>query len=333
MNLLTKDKVNAVQSLIGPYIRHTPTISLTPSLLEFLFPDTVFSFKFELLQLSGTFKIRGVLNNLLSREVMPKGVTAVSAGNHAIAVAIAAQILKLPCKVVMQVSANPGRVAAAKNAGAEIFIAKDGPTAFEMAHEIEASDDYLFIHPFDGMAVAEATASIAFEMLTDIPDIESIVVAIGGGGLSGGVSAGCHLIKPGVEVIGVEPVGAMTMHESFKQDKAVTLDTVSTIADSLAPPMTTDITFQMNKQNLKDLVSVTDEEMLTAVYLAFKELKIASEPGGVAAIAALLSERTNLQTRLKGKHVGVILCGSNMDTNSYVKTLERGRECYEQMGF
>ena len=333
MQVITKDEINAAQNLVAPYIRRTPTVTLTPPLLKTLFPDTVFSFKFELLQLSGTFKIRGVLNNLLSQSTPPKGVTAISAGNHAIAVAMAAQMLNLPAKVVMQASANPGRVALAKNAGAEVVFAEDGKTGFEMAHDIAASEGYLFIHPFDGTAVAHATAAIALEMLGDAPDLDSVVVAIGGGGLSGGVAAGCRLMNPELEIIGVEPVGAMAMHESFKQNKAVTLDSVSTIADSLAPPMTTNTTFEINRQNLSDLVSVTDEDILAAVYFAFNELKIASEPGGVAALAALLSARTGLQNKLAGQHVGIVLCGSNMDAESYIKTLEQGRECYEKMGF
>lgn len=306
---------------ITPYIQRTPILKATNSFFEQLLPNSEVYLKYELFQVSGTFKIRGVLNNLLSMDNVERGVTAVSAGNHAIAVAMASKILGLDAKVVMQSSANPARIAAAKKSGAKIIIAKDGTDAFALAHELEKEEGRLFIHPFDGMRVAEATAVIAQEMHADVEGLDTIVVAIGGGGLAGGVAAGSKLIRPKCEVLGVEPEGAAAMTASFKIGSAITLNELSTIADSLAPPMTTDITYTLCNQNLDALCTVSDDQMLAACYLLGRDQKVVAEPACGAATAAALD---NYRERLKGKKVGIILCGSNIDAAGYAKQMQQG---------
>jgi threonine dehydratase len=319
---LSQSDIQVAITRVAPYIQRTPTLPSTNTFFAQLLPDTEVYLKHELFQVSGTFKVRGVLNNLLSMDNLDGGVTAASAGNHAIAVAVASKILGLDAKVVMQSSANPARIAAARKSGAEIIIAKDGPEAFALAHELEEKEGRLFIHPFDGVRVAEATAAVALEMHEDVDGLDAIIVSIGGGGLAGGVAAGSKLINPNCEVLGVEPEGAAAMAASFALGSATTLDDLNTIADSLAPPMTTDVTYSLCQKNLDALCTVSDEQMLAACYLLGRDHKVVAEPACGAATAAALDAYSE---RLKGKKVGIILCGSNIDAEGYAKQMQQGQ--------
>ena len=323
---LTITDINKTQALLGPHIVRTPTVKVKTGFIAERLPSSEVFLKYELFQVSGTFKARGVLNNLLSIKDRAQGVTAASAGNHAIAVSVASQLLGLDAKVVMQSSANPARIAAAKAAGAEIIIAKDGPEAFAMAHALEEKEGRLFIHPFDGMKVAEASAGIAQEFIEDSGGLDAVVVAIGGGGLAGGLSAGAKLINPNCRVYGVEPAGAAAMAQSFKQGSAATLSELDTIADSLAPPMTTDITYGLCRDNVDELFTVTDDQMAAGSYLLFRDMKLSVEPGGAAATVASVS---HLKNKLAGKRVGILLCGSNIDEESFYELIKRGRKAFE----
>ncbi len=324
---LSMDAVNSAEAQLRPHVTRTPTIEASHGFLKDQFLDTAFFFKYEHLQESGTFKFRGVMNNLLSMPYLPKaGVTAMSAGNHAIAVAVAARKLGLDAKVVMQATANPARIAATKAAGAELVIAKDGPSGFAKALEIAESEDRLFVHPFDGMRVAEATAGVSKEMLEDAGGLDVIIVSVCGGGLAGGVAAGAKLIDPSIEVLGVEPEGAAAMTQSFKDGKPATLDSLNTIADSLAPPMTTETTYGLCRDNMDALVTVTDDQMAAAAYLLFRDFKLAVEPACAAATAAAM---TKFKDRIKSKRVGIILCGSNIDAEGHADLMKRGKTAFE----
>lgn len=325
---LSSEAMEAAAARLSPHITRTPTIGASHGFLKERFPDTQFFFKYEHLQESGTFKFRGVMNNLLSMPYLPKaGVTAMSAGNHAIAVAVAARKLGLDAKVVMQATANPARISATKAAGAELVIAKDGPSGFAKALEIAESEDRLFIHPFDGMRVAEATAGVSKEMLEDVGGLDTIIVSVGGGGLAGGVAAGAKLIDQAIEVLGVEPEGAAAMTQSFKDGKPATLDNLNTIADSLAPPMTTETTYGLCSDNMDGLVTVTDDQMAAAAYLLFRDFKLAVEPACAAATAAAM---TKFKDRLKEKRVGIILCGSNIDAQGHADLMRRGEAAFNK---
>lgn len=324
---ISLEHINAASERIAPYITQTPTIKSVNSFFSHYLPDSEVWLKYELLQVSGTFKVRGVLNNLLAMGDLSRGVTAASAGNHAIAVADASSILGLDAKVVMQSSANPARIAAAKAAGAEIIIAEDGPAAFAMAHQLEQDEDRLFIHPFDGFKVAQATGGIAAEMLREVPDLDAIIVSVGGGGLAGGVAAGAKLISPNCEVLGVEPEGAAAMALSFDQGKASTLQNIDTIADSLAPPMTTEVTYRLCSDNMDALCTVSDQQMAAACFLLGRDHKVIAEPACGAATAAAL---TRFADRLANKKVGIILCGSNIDADSYSELMKQGEQSVQE---
>ena len=309
--------IEATHSRLKSYITRTPSVVVP---LE-AYGIQHLALKLECLQQTGTFKVRGALNNILAAKGGASRVTAVSAGNHAVAVAFAAQKLNADAKVVMQASANPLRIARARSYGAEVVIAKDGPTAFEMATTIANEEGRLLIHPFEGPCVTEATAGVAVEMHEDCDDIDVLAVPIGGGGLASGVSLATKLTQPKCEVFGVEPAGADAMTRSFASGRPETLPTVRTIADSLGPPMTTPFAYEMCRTYVDDVVTVSEEQIAAATYLMFFEFNLAVEPAGATALAGILGP---LKDRVKGKCIGAIVSGSNIDPASYLEILEQG---------
>jgi len=290
---------------------------------ERLGAQTQLILKLELFQHTGTFKVRAAMLNVLAltEDARQHGVTAVSAGNHAIAVACAAQRVGVSAKVVMLATANPLRVAAAQAYGAEIIIAPDGRTAFAMAEDIRNAERRTFIHPFDGRNVVLGTSGVGVEFLDQAPDLDAIVVAIGGGGLMSGVAAAVKQMKPSCLVYGVEPIGADVMCRSFRAAAPQTMDRIDTIADSLAPPMTTQATYDLCKRFVDDIVTVSDDAICAALALLYREAKLAVEPAGAAAAAAVLGP---LASRLRGKRTGVVICGANIDSDSFYRYLKRG---------
>jgi threonine dehydratase len=274
------------------------------------------TFKFELFQRSGSFKIRGALSNMLALDEsdLRRGVTTVSAGNHAIAVAQAAQILGTSAKVVMIRTANPMRVTAARRLGAEVIFADDSLSGFASVNRITQDEGRTFIHPFEGFRTILGTATVGLEMVAQADGMEAIVVAIGGGSLAAGVATAVKYLNPACMIFGVEPEFADTMHRSFMAGEPARLEHPDTIADSLAPPMALPYSFRLCRQNVDQLVKVSDRAMVQAMKLLFRQLKLAVEPACAAAVAALCGP---LKSTLAGKRVGVILCGSNIDIDSY----------------
>jgi threonine dehydratase len=286
--------------------------------------DSELHLKLELFQRTGTFKARAAVNNALALtdEQKMRGITAMSAGNHAIATAYAAKCIGVSAKVVMQSSANPARIAAARSLGAELVMAKDGATGFAMVEEIVKQEGRTFIHPFEGPRVTEATATCGWEILESIADIDAIVVPIGGGGLCSGIATITKLINPSCKIYGVEPLGAAVMKKSLKAGSAQTLSDLDTIADSLAPPMTTPYCFSICKQFLDDVVLVSDDEIAAASSILFDHMKLAVEPAGAVSTAAAFGP---LKSKLMGKRVALIVCGSNIDLDGFNQLITRGQ--------
>ncbi len=308
--------VRHTANLIAPFVIETPSISWTgPELGSLMSPDTKIWAKLEPFQHSGTFKARGALSNMLrlNPAERQRGITAMSAGNHAVAVAYAASVCDVHAKVVMQSSANPARIEMVKQLGAELVMAEDGPSGFALARDIAAAERRTFIHPFDGIPTALGTATLGLEMHQQAGDLDALIIGIGGGGLAAGVAAVTRLLNPSCHIIGVEPEGADAMHRSFASGKPEDIGIPDTIADSLAPPMTLPVPFQLCRDNLTELVKVTDQELMDAMGLIFRDLKMAVEPACAASTAALLKRKDQLD----GKKIGVVLCGSNIDWPSY----------------
>lgn len=318
----TLAQMQAAHERLAAYVVRTPAVELKGSTLNDAIQGRV-TLKLELLQRTGTFKFRGALNNLLNTPLDGRGITAVSAGNHAVAVACAARALGVDARIVMQSSANPARRAAARAYGADLLFRDTGQLAFAAAHELVEKEGRVLIHPFDGPWVAQATGGIGLELLADAPDLDAVVVSVGGGGLAGGLAAAIKAIKPACRVYGVEPEGARCMTASFAAGHAVNNVPVNTIADSLGPPMTTDYTYALCRAHLDDLVVVSDDAIVRAVAALFEAAHLAVEPAGATALAGVLGP---LRDRLQGCHVGIIVCGTCIDAESYCQLLKRGSD-------
>jgi threonine dehydratase len=278
--------------------------------------DTEVWLKLELFQRAGTFKPRGALLNMLAldQEALARGVTAVSAGNHAIAVAYAASALGTTAKVVMPKTANRGRVAVCRAWGAEVTLVEDVHRAFDEVHRIEREEGRAFIHPFEGERTALGTATVGLELADQVLDLDAVIVPIGGGGLAAGVATAIKQLQPRCQVYGVEPEGADTMHRSFAAGSPQSIDAVRTIADSLGAPYAAPYTFALCRKFIDRLVKVNDDQLRAAMALLFREMKLAVEPAGAATTAALVGP---LKAELGGKRVGVIVCGANTDIESF----------------
>lgn len=318
MTAFTLDAVRATADAIAPYIRRTPLFPWAGDRMAAHFGDMNIRLKAELFQVSGTFKARGVVSVIhrLPAAARAKGVTGFSAGNHAVAIAYGAKAFQIPAKVVMIDTANEARRQRAAEYGAELVFAPDGAAARARAEAIVAQEGMNFVHPFEGIGTVLGTGTLGLEIMADAPDLDAIAVGVGGGGLAGGMAAAAKLVKPGVEIYGVEPEGSPVMTKSLTAGEPVTLTTMNTIADSLSPPFTAPGTFALCRDNLTDIVTVSDQELVAAMRLLFDDLKLVVEPGGAAAIAALMG---SLKARLQGKKVAAILCGSNIDLATFMR--------------
>lgn len=314
--------IRAARERLASSVRVTPVIALPLSELDSTWPsDSTALLKLELFQVTGTFKVRGALNGMLdlSGEQKRRGVTAVSAGNHAVAVAYAARALGISATVVMPKSANPARVQLARDYGADIEFAENGGAAFDRVMEIEAEQGRTFIHPFEGPGPVTGAATVGLEWLEQCGEIDVAVIACGGGGLLGGVAAAMKQLSPKIQLFGVEPKGADAMFRSFDAGEPVSLPAVATIADSLAPPMTTPYTLAVCRRFVEQIARVSDDEIRNAMSVLFRSLKLAVEPAGATALAGVLGP---LRELLRGKRrIGILICGSNIDPRTYCSQL------------
>lgn len=317
-------EIEANAAALEGQVRRTPVTSWAdPDLSRRLGAGTTVTLKLELFQHGGTFKARGALTNIraLDAATRARGVTAVSAGNHAIAVAFAARRLGTTAKVVMPRTANPARVALCRALGAEVVLADDVRVAFDLTQAIERDEGRAFVHPFEGPLTALGTATLGLEFVRQVPELDAVIVPVGGGGLAAGVASAVKQAKPSCLVLGVEPRGADSMSRSFAAGEPVAAGPITTIADSLAPPFSLPYSYALCRRFLDDLVLVDDDELCAALALLFGGAKLAVEPAGAASTAALLGP---LRHRLAGRHVGLIVCGTNIDAERYTDYLHRG---------
>ncbi len=315
----TLDEIRAARARLGDLVVQTPVWRWRGDEIERAAGTQPF-LKLELFQHAGSFKPRGALCVMLDlpREVLARGVTAVSAGNHAMAVGYAARALGTSAKVVMPRNANPARVEGCRAYGAEVVLVDDVHQAFARAKEIEAQEQRTFVHPFEGPLTALGTATLGLELCEQAPQLEAVVVPIGGGGLCAGVSAAVKQILPRAQVFGVEPEGADSMHRSFRSGKPESIDKVRTIADSLGAPYAAPYSFELCRRYVDEVVLVSDEQLRAAMRLIFRGAKLAVEPAGAAATAALCGP---LREKLAGKQVALVLCGTNIDAPTFTKLI------------
>jgi len=315
----TLHDIRAARERLGERVRETPVWHWHSDAVERVIGARTRVFlKLELFQYTGTFKARGALLNAmaLSNEAKNVGVTAVSAGNHAIAVAFAARLVGTTAKVVMTKTANPTRVALCRAYGAEVVLADDVHQAFDTVKRIETDEGRTFIHPFESDLTVLGTSTVGFEWCRQAEDLDAVIVPIGGGGLIAGIACAVTQMQPRCKIFGVEPQGADGMHRSFAAGSPQSIEKVDTIADSLGAPYALPYTFGIARRFVEEIVLVRDEQMQRAMGLLFADMKLAVEPAGAAATAALCGP---LRERLAGQRVGVIVCGSNIDTATFAR--------------
>ena len=319
----TPRQVEQAREKLGDKVRRTPVWEWKSDVKDqLLSKETNLFLKLELFQYAGSFKPRGALMNMLdlTEEQLKNGVTAVSAGNHAIAVAYAAKSMGTTAKVVMPKTANSFRVEKCKSHGATVELVDDVHEAFRRVKEIEKEENRAFIHPFEGEQTALGTATVGLEFAQDVPELDAVIVPIGGGGLCAGISAAVKQMLSDCKIYGVEPVGADSMSKSLKAGEPVEIDEVDTIADSLGAPHAAPYSFGLCQRFVDEVVTITDLKMAQTMRIMFEELKLAVEPAGASALAATTGP---LSDEVMNKNVGIIVCGTNIDTESFYSILEK----------
>lgn len=307
----TLDSIRAARERIGGRLHFTPLLSATRLGAR---AGATLAHKCESLQKTGSFKVRGALNKLaqLDDAARSRGVITVSAGNHAQALAWAARDAGIKCTVVMPARASQTKVDASRGYGSEVVLhGASSIEAFARAHELAAERNLTFVHPFDDEAIIAGQGTVGLELMEQMPDVQDVIVPIGGGGLIAGVATAVKELRPSVRVFGVEPTGADVMRQSLDAGHAVRLESVKTIADGLAAPMAGDVTYPIVKQYVDDVVLVTDEEIAMAMREILFSAKLLAEAGGAAATAAVLSGKL----KLEGRHVVAVLSGGNVDVS------------------
>lgn len=318
----------AAAALRGRVIR-TPTVALESDRIRRHLPqDARLTVKLELFQHAGSFKARGALLGLdaLDEAQRRRGVTAVSAGNHALAVAWAAGRERVDAKVVMPRTADPVRIRGCEAPGAQVVLVENTHAGFEAMERIVAEEGRMAVHPFEGPYPTLGSATCGMELFEEHDDLDAVIVAVGGGGLVGGIARAGRLMAPGCAVIGVEPEGADSLSRSFEAGRPVALERVDTIADSLGAPMALPHSFAVARANVEEIVRVGDDDMLVAMTWFYDALKLAAEPACAAALAALAGP---LKRRLEGRRVGVVACGSNIGEDRFAALMAQGRRLAE----
>jgi threonine dehydratase len=308
------DQVRAAASRIRPYVRRTPALCTDLS------PDL--RLKAECFQVTGSFKPRGAFNAVLSlmeRGPRPNGVIAVSSGNHAQALALAARTVGLPALILIPEDANPAKVAATRALGAEVL--QDGITFAnreQRVHEVMAERQFTLVHPFDDWDVIHGQGTAALELLEDEPALDVIAAPVGGGGLMSGTAIAAKSHDSEIRVVGVEPVAADDAYRSWKAGKIQTLDRApATLADGVRTTAIGERTFEtMFGQGLVDeIVTVTEDEIAAAVVLAWTRLHLALEPTGALPLAAYAAGK------LRAGRAGLILTGGNANLKTVATLL------------
>ncbi|MFK7997515.1 MAG: threonine/serine dehydratase [Granulosicoccus sp.] len=317
-------RIRQVAHDISPYVIRTPTVPW-PVPANVGGPDMELFMKLELFQRTGSFKARGAINAIAhaiqsSERQSFAGVTAFSAGNHAIATAYAAQMLGTTAKVVMPRTANAFRRERCAAYGAELVFGDSISDLIQIVNRIQAEENRHLVHPFEGIHTIEGTATVGMELCDDLPALDAVIVPVGGGGLIAGIALAVKQMQPQCQVIGVEPQGANGMQQSVQQGLPMDIVQVNTIADSLGAPMHAPLSFSFVEQYVDDMVCVSDQQMLEGMQQMFTQMKLAVEPACAASIAAL---QTPLAGRFAGKRVALIGCGSNIDLATYSSLLGR----------
>jgi len=306
---INPSRIEAIEKIIRPYIRRTPVIEADGA--DFGLACFPLTFKLELCQHAGSFKARGAFTNLLTRSVPKAGVVAASGGNHGLAVAYAAMKLGKPAKIFVPTVSSPEKIAKIRACGADLVVTGDLYADALAASERWAEESgALRVHAYDQIETLLGQGTLGLEFEQQAPDLDTLFIAVGGGGLIGGVAAWyAPLVTSGkIKIIGVEPETAPTLAYALKAGKPVDSPAGGIARDSLAPLRVGELMFPFAQKYVDRVVVVPDDSIQQAQESLWSTLRVTAEPGGAAAFAALVSK---LYVPRAGERVGVVLCGGN----------------------
>ena len=308
--MITRTQIQSIEPLIRPYIRRTPVFEVDGA--DFGLGSITIVFKLELFQHGGSFKARGAFTNLLTREIPKAGVVAASGGNHGVAVAYAAMKLGQPATIFVPSVASPAKVDRIRRYGAELVIAGDRyADALEASHEWTERTGALPVHAYEANETMLGQGTLGLELEEQSPNLDSLLVAVGGGGLIGGVAA---WYENRTKIFSVEPELAPTLQLALAAGRPVDSPAGGIAADSLAPRQVGQLMFPIAQEYVQQALLVTDEEIVKSQQKLWETMRIAAEPGGAAAFAALLSGRYQPKSE---ERVGVVVCGGNTDAVNF----------------
>lgn len=303
---ISREDIRAAHERIRPHVRRTPVLSLPQGAFGHVGPV---SLKLEFLQHAGSFKTRGAFNTLLTQPVPKAGVAAASGGNHGAAVAYAAKQLGIPARIFVPEISSPAKVEVIRRFGAEVIIGGQRyADALGACGSYIAESGALSIHAYDALSTIEGQGTVALEWEEDGQGLDTVLVAVGGGGLISGIAS--WWTGRGIKVVGVEPEGSRALHASLEAGRPVDVAVESVAADSLGARNTGELVFSIARAAVDHVALVKDVAIREAQRTLWRDWRIASEPGGAAALAALLSQAYRPQP---GERVGVLLCGANVE--------------------
>ena len=312
--MLTLDKIYKASHVLRSVIRKTDLIHA-----PLVNPDSEIYLKTENLQITGSFKVRGAyyMMSQLTEEEKARGVIACSAGNHAQGVALAAAKNHIKSLICLPDGAPISKVEATKSYGAEVCMVNG---VYDDAYKKALELNYTFVHPFDNEDVIAGQGTIGLEILEQMPDVEAVIVPIGGGGLISGVAFAIKNLNPNIKVYGVQASGAPSMRNSIRDGKIECLDHVSTIADGIAVKEPGEHTFQYVSQYVDEIVTVTDDEISAAILALIERQKLIAEGAGAASVAAAMFNKVPIQ----GKKTVCLVSGGNIDVTILSRVIKRG---------
>ena len=316
--MLTMAMLHDAQRVLSGVINKTPVIPSTG-----ITQDCRLFLKADCLQKTGAFKLRGAYYKIatLSDEEKARGVIACSAGNHAQGVAFAARDMGIHAVICIPQGAPLSKIEATRSYGAEVVLVPGVyDDAYAEAIRLRDEKGYTFIHPFDDYSIMAGQGTIGLEILQQLPDVDVIITAIGGGGLISGVAKAVKELKPSCQVIGVQAEGAASMYEALRQDKIITLPQVGTMADGIQVKTAGTLTFDMCRQYVDKVITVSESEIAAAILTILEKQKLITEGAGAVSVAAVMSGKLDL----KGKTVCALLSGGNVDVTMLERIITRG---------
>jgi len=316
--MVTLDKIYHAKYVLKDVIRPTDVIP-APHINE----ESNVYLKTENLQITGSFKVRGAYYKMsqLTEEERAKGVVACSAGNHAQGVALSAQKSGIKAVICLPDGAPISKVEATKSYGAEVCLVEGVyDDAYNKALSLRDEEGYTFIHPFNDEQVIAGQGTIGLELSEQIPDLDAVIVPIGGGGLIAGVAVAIKSLNPNIKVYGVQAAGAPSMARAISDGHVETLSSVSTIADGIAVKTPGDLTYEICSRLVDEVVTVTDDEISAAILALMEQQKLVTEGAGACAVAAAMFNKVPI----KGKNTACILSGGNIDVTILSRVIKRG---------